>query len=330
VLRNLLLILAGVVMVTGFLSANLWRELRTERRLNADLLAQLAEARSEARPSAPPTLPAPEPVSPPDATAGRGEVVPEAAPDMRIVAAPPRGAIPPGSQPPSQQTLLTDPEYREALLAQTRLSVRSSYPGLVEELGLSERDAHELLTLLAESQLRLTTGLVDGLVSTDPAVRAETERLRRENQSRLNDSIAALLGDDKYTQFQHYQRTGGSRATVTLHGYTLALADQPLTAAQRRALVSAMASEQQRQQTEAQAMARNRSATTNRQEQALLLEETHMRQKEDNLRTLGVMAPHLTPEQLDVLRAKFESQVAGNEAYARVRRERDRVAQGQQ
>jgi hypothetical protein len=45
---------------------------------------------------------------------------------------------------------------------------------------------------------------------------------------------------------------------------------------------------------------------------------------------LGVMAPHLAPQQLETLRTQFESQIALSRASARVRRERDRVAQGLQ
>jgi hypothetical protein len=327
VMRSLLSILAGMVVVSGIVSANLWLGLRTERRLNADLRAQLVEERSAIRPSAPPTYPAPEPTAPPVATAARNEAAPEGAPEaatgIRI-----GSAMPPGVLTPSEQNLLADPEYRDALLARTRLSLRSSHPGLIEELGLSGRDADDLFALLAESQLRPTIGLIDGrtIALADPAVIAERGRLQRENQATLNDSLVALLGNERYAQFQDYQRTRGARSTVATFGHTLAQANQPLTAAQTRTLLSAIATEQQRQQGDAQAATSRSSATTGAQ----LQEEQLNRQEEGNRRMLGVMAPHLAPQQLETLRTQFESQIALSRASARVRRERDRVAQGLQ
>jgi hypothetical protein len=179
--------------------------------------------------------------------------------------------------------------------------------------------------------VRETAGRISGPTNArDPAIVAEAERLRQENQAKLNAALVALLGDDKYAQYQDYQQTRSTRSTVTAFGNTLAQANQPLTAAQARTLLSATAAEQQRQQREAQAAARNRSSSANPQDQVRLMEDQLNRQEESNRRMLGLMAPHLAPEQLETLRAQFESQTALTRASLRLRRERDRVTQGLQ
>jgi hypothetical protein len=330
-MRSLLSILAGLVVVAGIVSANLWLELRTERHLTEDLRAQLIEERSAARPATLPTQPAPEPASPPVAaqpvdSPPPGANAPDPAQVVRI-----GGPMPSGARPPTAQQLQADPEYRDALLAQTRLQLQNSYPGLIEELRLSATDADELFNLLAENQVRESAGRINGPINAmDPAIVAEAERLRRENQAKLNASLVALLGDDKYAQYQDYQQTRGARSTVAAFGNTLAQANQPLTAAQARTLLSATATEQQRQQREAQAAARNRASPTNAQDQMRLMEDQLNRQEESNRRMLALMAPHLSSEQLETLRAQFESQTALTRASLRLRRERDRVAQGLQ
>jgi hypothetical protein len=329
-MRSLLSILAGLLVVAGIVSANLWRELRSERHLTADLREQLVEERSAARPSALTAQPAPELASPPVAAPPVGapptaDTTPEAAPVIPI-----GGPIPPGARPVSAQQLQADPEYRDALLAQTRLQLQNSYPGLIEELRLSATDADELFTLLAENQVRESATRITGPTNArDPATVAEAERLRQENQAKLNASLVALLGDDKYAQYQDYQQTRSARSTVTSFGYTLAQANQPLTATQARTLLSATAAEQQRQQRETQA-ARTRASSPNPQDQVRLMEDQLNRQEESNRRMLGLMAPHLSPEQLETMRAQFESQIAQSRASLRLRRERDRVAQGLQ
>jgi hypothetical protein len=332
-MRSLLSILAGVVVVTVVVSATLWRELRTERQLTADLRGQLVDESSAARPFAPPTHSAPEsmpmPVATPtrnDATAG---AVSEATSEAAAPCLRPASPVPVSGIRLSAQQLLVDPEYRNAVLAQTRLSLQNSHPGLIEELGLSGSDADELFTLLAENQIGSTNGLFDGrnLASTDPATNAERERLQRENRARLDESLVALMGSDRHAQYQDYQRTRGARSTVTAYGNTLVQANHPLSASQSRALISALATEQQRQQGGVQTIARNLSSTTNALDQIRLQEEQLNRQEETNRRMLGVMATHLAPEQLETLRAQFESQIALSRASLRVRRERDRVAQ---
>lgn len=232
---------------------------------------------------------------------------------------------------------MKDPAYLSALLAQVRLNVQRNYPGLVQELGLSERDADQLFDLLAQNQVDTQAEAAELQArfgnSPDQAARAEINRLQQaaqqERQRELNQRIASTLGPAGYQQYQDYQQARPVRNRVqsiatTFNGY-----GQPLTEGQMKSMTAALVDFEKRDREERQAMARNAQGATP-EARAQRQEESRRRQESFNMRMLDAIAPHLSARQVATMRSDFEEQAELSRASQRVQRARNevRAAQG--
>jgi hypothetical protein len=322
-------VLAGIAVVSGIVSANLWRELRASQLTNAELRTQLAHSRiATAQPGAPAQLPTPAPQPVSAAPAPAGASTPASA--SQQTADPAKAAAAAATATAAlttivstlgtgDQDLMKDPEYRKARLTQTRIQIARSYPGLAEELGLSEREANQLFELMAVSQLNMTNELTTSIVagnaagSTASTQDAATRVQRMQAQNReLEDSLRTMLGN-KYSQYQDYQQTRSARTQAVTLGSQLTAAGQPLSDAQSRALTTAMIAEQQRQRQQPQAAPLAPPAANSTDAQArtvLLLEDSLRRQEETNRNVLAAASAHLNASQVAVLRQQFDQQNA--------------------
>jgi hypothetical protein len=315
-------VLAGIAVISGIVSASLWRELRAERLTNEELRTQLAESRiaghqpvAAVQPAAAPlptgALPATAAASPPTsgpapATAEQARATAAAATNSLISTLSSTLSI--GS---NDRDLMKDPEYRKARLAQLRIQLARSNPGLAEELGLSEREANQLFELMASNQLNLTTELTattgTGTGTTDVAARVQQLQARTREQT---EAIRTMLGPAKYAQYQQYQQTLPARNQVVTMGSQLAAAGQPLSDAQSRALTTVMIAEQQRPRQQAPLPSLSQGAADPQQRTAQILEESLRRQEETNRNVLDAASAHLTAGQLATLRQQFDQQNA--------------------
>jgi hypothetical protein len=200
---------------------------------------------------------------------------------------------------------LRDPEYRKTLLAHMRADIGRLYPGLVEELGLSEIEAGKLFDLLADSQLaRAEDGYILG-GQVDP----QEARYKQEEFDRiLDEAIQAQFGA-KYAQWQSYRQTRSARSQVTAMVTHLVQAGRPLTEAQNRAVTTSLIDELQRQEQEARSLPRTPPGNPEDPAyRARMMEELSSRTEENNRRTLDAVARHIDADQLAVLRNQLERQ----------------------
>jgi hypothetical protein len=290
----------------------MWTKLRTERQANEALRTQFTDARTASLVSA-------------MATPVKANVLPTAT--AAVVAAAEAPVCKPDAQPAKpvsaavnslesslnlQRELMKDPEYRKLQLAQTRVNMERNYPGLVEELGLSEKEADRLFDLLAENQTALSaeSQLLTASATQDQAAMEETMRRRQAIQREQDEAVRAMLGG-KYTQWQEYQQTRPARSRVTSLSSQLAQAGSPLTEAQTRSLTTAMIAEQQRQTQEARLMPRTAPVNpADSDARTKMLEENLKRNEENNRRLVEVAAPHMSAKQLATYRAQMEQQNA--------------------
>jgi len=328
-MRNLALACAGLAVVSGIVSVNLWRELRTERQLTANLMQQLGESQAVRSPSAglsqPTHLSAVAGISPPASTAA---VIPEAPTANDRPAAP---AADFARIITNQQELLKDPEYRKARLAQARLSIAQTYPGLIEELGLTPDEADQLFDLLAESQMEMSEVSTQvapfSSVPPDLAAMEDASRRNREIQRRQDEQLAAMLGSSRYAQWEDYQQTRTTRIQVRQLGRTLEGIGAPLTSEQSRSLTTAYIAEQKRMLDENQRMVKaSRATTPMNQEQ--LTEERFKLQADSNRRIVDAARPHLDSRQLEALQTSLDQQLVMSRATGRLIRQ-PLEAQGQ-
>jgi hypothetical protein len=329
-MRNLMLVCAGLALFSGVVAVNLWRELRAERVLTAELRTQLSAGQ-------PPMW------APVSGGAQMPQSVPGEIPVSNPAAAKPDQTVTDDSNRPAQaaqnvdvarillnqQEMMKDPEYRKARIAQTRMSLPQSYPGLVEELGLTPEEADRLFTLIAENQiemseLTMTASTING-VQPDPAAREAVSRRLPELQRQQNDALASMLGSARFAQYQDYQQTRPARQQVVQLNRSLEGVGLPLTAEQSKPLIAAYVAEQNRQR-ESQRLLSSRQMGP--QDQARMIEERYEQQAESNRRLLDVAKAHLSSQQLDAMEASLEQQLVMNRATQRMLRQQQE-AQGQ-
>ncbi|MDQ2640068.1 MAG: hypothetical protein M3Y79_05775, partial [Pseudomonadota bacterium] len=325
-MRSLALVCAGLALVGGVVSVHLWRELRAERELTAQLRSDVGALRAgapafttaEGAPSQRQALamaPAPETASRTAPAAPAGNTVPPALDVQRLIL--------------NRGELLKDPEYRKAALMQARLNLPQRYPGLTEELGLSTEEAERLFDLLAENQLDLTGVTASVSLSADgTANRAALEEANRNRQELIRQQEQKLqteLGGVRYAQWQEYQQTLGPRQQVAQLGRNLESAGVPITSDQSRPLIAAYAAEQKRQSDDLRRLLG--TGPISPADQQRVQEERLRAQAESNRRLVEAARPHLNARQVEALQASLEQQLAMNRASNRMM-EIQRQAQG--
>jgi hypothetical protein len=247
-------------------SGYLWQEVREEREQSASLQQRITQledslatasrnASPEPAPIAPavkpadlPAEPSSPPTQPPSAT-----LAAIASPGPVINAVPMRGnpmdpemrrRFREGRE--QQLRMLKDPEYRDLMRAQQKISMGRMYSDLEPLLGLTEDESDRLLDVLAEQQLRTmeqqpSMGFA-GEQMDHAAIQKQQkkyEELRRQNDA----EVAQLLGP-KFDEWKAYQTNGWSRSQVMRLRQTLSMSDQPLRQDQIKPLVEAIAYEQ--------------------------------------------------------------------------------------
>lgn len=243
----------SLVVVSAIVSAVLWRELRTERQHNTELQAQLDETQTAlAAARAAPPAPAP--------TVQLADAAPAATPAPAPTAAKATlaeaSAVIVADSAKRQKAMLEDAEYRNARLAQLRSNLQMRNTSLAKDLGLTDKQAEALLTILAEAQLREGEEMANLMASgtaPDAAAIANLNRAQQDQQRRQKEAVTALLGPAKAAEFQEYQETAPSRQRITNLTTMLAQSGKPLTEAQSKQLSKLMVAEQRRRESEMKA-----------------------------------------------------------------------------
>jgi hypothetical protein len=310
----------GLFLVAAIAAVLFWRDLESQRQLLHDTQAQLIEARAAlaTRATAAPVVAggtdAPQPAigTPAESTA------PVAAPAKitreEAVAALTEDAV------KRQKALLADTEYRKALLARARVNLQQRYAGLAVELGLSDKELNALFDLLTESQEKMMASMVNTADGAQPnaAATAEMQREMETQQKKLKDQLVAMLGPERYAQFEEYDRMQPSRTRVNNLTTLLARSGRPLTNAQTRTLTAVMVTEQKRMEAEAKAL-RDAGKTETRSQADL--------QAETNRRILEQAPGFLDSQQVQVVRGRFEQRSTIDRAADRVQQREREVLQ---
>jgi hypothetical protein len=237
-----------------------------------------------------------------------------------------------------QRQLMKDPEYREAMRLQASTSMRHSYPGVAEDLGLSREQVDEFFGLLAEHQMRQQDdpAFMGFDFETPPTAEAmRAQQLKFQERQKANEAeLAALLGPQKMQAWKEYQSTLGVRHQLNQMRQTLSSRGLPLQEEFSKPMLKAMAEEQQRAMSEWRS-GENRFFGTassvgfvaapglvgSNGQANLQAQEKHMeRMKEQNRRTLDALSPYLTSEQRQALEDEQRAQLKIQEAHMRMMR----------
>jgi hypothetical protein len=130
------------------------------------------------------------------------------------------------------------PAMQRMMRTQMRANHKRMYADFVKQIGLSADDANTFYDLLTEQwPVPGTFGDLD-----PEQQRLKFEEHRRQSEAKLDD----LLGAQNRQAYDEYQETLGARSELEMISRQLEGAEIPLSADQRKRLVSAMVEEQRR------------------------------------------------------------------------------------
>ncbi len=186
--------------------------------------------------------------------------------------------------------LLLHPYHREVRRAELRKTIEQGYPGLVEELELTPVESDQFFGLLAEGRVAIEAEAY--IFDRDPVdlmAAAQATRNRQLRQRQQNEAVKTLLGNDRHARWQAYQQNQGAWLQAGAYGTALARSGAPLDGPQTRVIALAMIEERQH----------------------------HRGRDQSGQRVLDAVAPHLSDQQLQLLRDQMALQDAGDRATAR-------------
>jgi hypothetical protein len=223
-----------------------------------------------------------------------------------------------------QMRMLKDPEYRELMRSQQKVSMQRMYSDLEPLLGLSKDESDRLRDVLAEQSIRSMEQRPmwpspDGGPPDENAI-LEQQRISQAQRRTNEAEIAEVLGP-KYNQWQEYQNNGWARSQVSQLRQTLAITNEPIRSDQVKPLVEAIAREQQ-QMTRGFRTPLPQGSAMDAQTQVSLAEEMLERSAQSHQRIRDAVTGLLTPTQLEQLQHQHEQELKMQELSVKQQRAR--------
>ena len=204
-----------------------------------------------------------------------------------------------------QRRVLADPSYRAAARVEERLQLRSEYPQLAAELGLSKEEGDRFLDLLSEQSLRESES------ATKEQPGEDVQQRRRKLFEQQEQERKAFLGEQRFQLWTEYVNSAGARGLVSQLRTQLATSTSPLREEQIKPLVKALAAEQQRHWAERQ---ENYSASAQQTEEMPVADRVAYMERRAELveqsvaRSREAGAMYLDSTQQRILNAMLETQ----------------------
>jgi hypothetical protein len=313
-MRKWMLVCVAFAVMASIMAVILWRDLRTERAVNAGLAAQLVEARTLAA-----RLNAPFEAGLPTAQSPNASIVAT----VPAPAGPDYAALAESRHRAERRAQLADPDYRRSYLVQVRQQVIRSYPGLAQALGLDFDEANSFYEVLAQRELDMRdVSLLVEDVPDDSSLEARENAIGEINRRR-DDALTALLGTARFDQFKQYEQERPAWAQLAETTGAMAAVGVPLKPDQSKALVATLVAEHRRLQTQlngkiAPQRPNDPGAAAN------LLELAAQYRVTANQRILESAKAYLTSQQLEALQDSLDQQL--QKARDNVGRMRDAAA----
>ncbi|HWQ90467.1 MAG TPA: hypothetical protein VN673_02260 [Clostridia bacterium] len=110
--------------------------------------------------------------------------------------------------------MMKDPEMKKMILEQQRMVMDQLYAPFVKQMNLTPEETEQFKDLLAgtaEQGMELATSMFGGEGATN---RTEIAKNMAAQQREQEEKMKALLGEERYAQYQEYQQTVGERAQL--------------------------------------------------------------------------------------------------------------------
>ena len=191
--------------------------------------------------------------------------------------------------------MMSDPAMKEMMRSQQKTMLNTMYGALFKEMNLTAEEKQKFSELLLDQQMKtMEAGMgvfeEGGLTNVTQSVQAQ--------QKETEEQLKALLGEERFTQYQEYQKTVGDRVQLDQLRQQMETAGTPVQEEQLNQLLAL--TKEERERTPAPFPQDPQAAAAN-MEKMLSGEgmESQMAwQEEINRRVLERAATVLTPEQL--------------------------------
>jgi len=140
--------------------------------------------------------------------------------------------------------MMKDPAMREMMREQQKVMINMMYGGLFKELNLSPEEKDKFKELLTESQMgkvAATQSLLGG--TQDEATTAAAKQSVADAKKQSEADIKVLLGEQRYAQYEDYQKNVGERMQLDQLKTQLAGENAPLRDEQTAQLLQIMKEE---------------------------------------------------------------------------------------
>ncbi|HTD65347.1 MAG TPA: hypothetical protein VK846_02305 [Candidatus Limnocylindria bacterium] len=140
--------------------------------------------------------------------------------------------------------MMKDPAMREIMREQQKAMVNMMYAGLFKDLNLSPDEKEKLKTLLTDAQMK-NVEAAQGLFGGDDksATGLDVAKQALEAKKQRDGEIKALLGDERFAQYQDYQKNVGERMQIDQFKNQMAAENIPMRDDQTAQLLQAMKEE---------------------------------------------------------------------------------------
>lgn len=154
--------------------------------------------------------------------------------------------------------MFTDPELRKSMRPQQLMGMRMLYADLGKALGLNADETNQLMEILTDRQMALSSQAMAKMAPDGKTGGANTAAESiDETKKRYDEQLAGTLGPEKYKQFQNYEKSVTDRFMLQQFDGQFSAAGFPLESAQKEKLLSAIGEERSRLPKEAGGGARS-------------------------------------------------------------------------
>ena len=138
--------------------------------------------------------------------------------------------------------MMKDPAMRDFMKDQQKTVINQMYAGLFKEMKLTPDEREKLKSILIESQMK-NIDLAQGMFGEDKTgVAVAVGQQISDSTKQTEGEIKALLGEDRFGQYENYQKTMGERMQLDQFKNQLS-SEAPLSEEQTKQMLELMQSE---------------------------------------------------------------------------------------
>ena len=202
--------------------------------------------------------------------------------------------------------MMKDPAMKEMIRNQSKTMMKTMYGPLFKELNLPADQQKKLTDLLIDAQMSGVENAGD-MFGGEAGAKTNAFNAVAEAQKKMGEDIKSLLGEEKYAQYEEYQKSLSDRMVLNQFQQQTAGTDTALRDEQLKQLVQVMKEEREKAPPVISEDSSKTADSLSRMMNAEMMEQQFKWQEEYNKRVFERAGKVLTPEQLKEF-AEFQEQ----------------------